>query len=117
MMMILTAGRCDGVIPASGRPIGWVPTREELELLDIEDCEDIHELLSTPTSFWREEVEEMRAYFSTQVTGETQSTFLYTAVHITGLQVGDSLPEEMWTQLGQLERRIGLFEDDVGTEE
>ena len=64
MMML---GRCDGVIPASGRPIGWVPTREELELLDIEDCEDIHELLSTPSSFWREEVEEMRAYFSTQV--------------------------------------------------
>ena len=85
------------MIPASGRPIGWVPTREELELLDIEDCEDIHELLSTPTSFWREEVVEMRAYFSTQV--------------------GDSLPEEMWTQLGQLERRIGLFEDDVETEE
>ena len=85
------------MIPASGRPIGWVPTREELELLDIEDCEDIHELLSTPTSFWREEVEEMRAYFSTQA--------------------GDSLPEEMWTQLGQLERRIGLFEDDVETEE
>ena len=55
------------MIPASGRPIGWVPTREELELLDIEDCEDIHELLSTPSSFWREEVEEMRAYFSTQV--------------------------------------------------
>ena len=47
-----------------------MPTREELELLDIEDCEDIHELLSTPTSFWREEVEEMRAYFSTQVGDE-----------------------------------------------
>ena len=63
----MRTGRCDGVIPASGRPIGWVPTREELDLLDIEDCEDIHELLSTPTSFWREEVEEMRTYFSTQV--------------------------------------------------
>ena len=74
-----------------------MPTREELELLDIDDCEDIHELLSTPTSFWREEVEEMRTYFSTQV--------------------GDSLPEEMWAQLGQLEKRIGLFEDDVETEE
>ena len=60
------------------------------------DCKDIHELLSTPTSFWREEVEEMRSYFSTQV--------------------GNSLPEEMWTQLGQLERRIGLFEDDAETE-
>ena len=60
-------GRCDGVIPASGRPIGWVPTREELELLDIEGCEDIHELLSTPTSFWREEVESMKTYFTQQV--------------------------------------------------
>ena len=86
-VMLLPPGRCDGTIPASGRPIGWVPTREELQLLDIEvkygsqiffatsanifcqDCEDIHELLSTPSSFWREEVEEMRAYFSQQVTG------------------------------------------------
>ena len=34
-----------------------------------QDCEDIHELLSTPSSFWREEVEEMRAYFTQQVTG------------------------------------------------
>ena len=76
------------MIPASGRPIGWVPTREELELLDIEDCEDIHELLSTPTSFWREEVEEMRAYFSTQVTGDT---VLYTSVHKTGF-VGGGQP-------------------------
>ena len=32
-----------------------------------QDCEDIHELLSTPSSFWREEVEEMRTYFSQQV--------------------------------------------------
>ena len=91
------SGRCDGQIPASGRPIGWVPTREEVELLDIEDCEDIHELLSTPTSFWREEVEEMRNYFKQQVS--------------------DSLPEEMWNQLTQLERRVGLFEDDVDCEE
>ena len=91
-LLIDGLGRCDGIIPASGRPIGWVPTREEVELLDIEDCEDIHELLSTPTSFWREEVEEMRNYFKQQV--------------------GDSLPEEMWNQLTQLERRVGLFEDD-----
>lgn len=62
-------------------------------MLDIEDCEDIHELLSTPTSFWREEVESMRTYFK--------------------LQVADSLPEEMWNQLAQLERRVGLFEDDI----
>ena len=68
-----------------------------MELLDIEDCEDIHELLSTPTSFWREEVEEMRNYFKQQVS--------------------DSLPEEMWNQLTQLERRVGLFEDDVDCEE
>ena len=94
---ILTGeGRCDGVIPASGRPIGWVPTREEVELLDIEDCEDIHELLSTPTSFWREEVESMRTYFTQQVS--------------------ESLPEEMWNQLSQLERRVSLFDDDDAEE-
>ena len=33
------------------------------------------------------------------------------------LQVADSLPEEMWNQLNQLDRRIGLFEDEDDTEE
>ena len=32
-------------------------------------------------------------------------------------QVGESLPQEMWHQLHQLERRISLFEDDVESEE
>ena len=86
-------GRCDGIIPASGRPIGWVPTREEVDLLDIAGCEDIHELLSTPTHFWREEAESMRNYFTQQVS--------------------DSLPAEMWNQLSNLERRIALFDDQV----
>ena len=126
-------GRCDGTIPASGRPIGWVPTREELQLLDIEvkygsqiffatsanifcqDCEDIHELLSTPSSFWREEVEEMRAYFSQQVTGLIMMRLSH--VPDEHPQVGESLPQEMWHQLHQLERRISLFEDDVESEE
>ena len=35
-LLLPSPGRCDGTIPASGRPIGWVPTREELQLLDIE---------------------------------------------------------------------------------
>lgn len=87
-------GRTEGSVPASGRPVGWVPTRsvntnaktsfcfdkesvkstrlisihrDELSLLDTEECEDIHELLSTPTSFWRAECEEMRNYFLQQV--------------------------------------------------
>ena len=106
----MRTGRCDGVIPASGRPIGWVPTREELDLLDIEDCEDIHELLSTPTSFWREEVEEMRTYFSTQVVMMMMMMMMMMTYFST--QVGDSLPDQMWSQLCQLERRIGLFDDE-----
>ena len=32
-------------------------------------------------------------------------------------QVGESLPQEMWHQLHQLQRRISLFEDDVESEE
>jgi len=83
--------RSEGIVPASGRPVGWVPTRDELDLLDTDGCDDIQELLSSPTEFWREEVEEMRNYFSKQV--------------------GTSLPKEMWDQLDNLEKRIDLFED------
>ena len=74
----------------------------------------------------------MRAYFSTQVGNRIvyacSDQLKYKTVYFCAkvsfslllillFQVGDSLPEEMWTQLGQLERRIGLFEDDVETEE
>ena len=58
----------------------------------------------------------MRAYFSQQVTG-LMVMRLMCHVIVEHPQVGESLPQEMWHQLHQLERRISLFEDDVESEE
>ena len=57
----------------------------------------------------------MRTYFTQQVRVLMMIRWSrVTAVHT---QVGESLPQEMWHQLHQLERRISLFEDDVESEE
>jgi len=83
--------RSSGQLPASGRCVGWVPTNNGINLSNLEECPDMEDLLSTPSHFWAEEAEEIRAYFRDQV--------------------GDRLPSEMWSQLAGLERRIGLFAD------
>jgi len=88
--------RASGQLPASGRCVGWVPTNNGINLSNLEENPDMEDLLSTPSSFWSEEAEEIkaeeiRAYFRDQV--------------------GDSLPSEMWTQLKGLEKRIALFAD------
>lgn len=86
--------RSEGTVPASGRPVGWVPTRNGLDINGLaEDELDIDELLSTPTRFWREEVEELRTYFKQQV--------------------GASLPKEIWDQLNALEKRVELMADFI----
>jgi len=83
--------RSEGTKPASGRPVGWVPTRDGLNVEGLEEEVDIDSLLDTPSDFWREEVEEIRTYFTQQV--------------------GQSLPKEMWDQLNNLEKRVELFSD------
>lgn len=83
--------RAAGLLPGSGRSVGWVPTSNDLNLSGLEQRPDIEELLSTPTEFWREEVQDMRNYFSKEV--------------------GSSLPKEMMDQLNNLEKRIELFAD------
>jgi len=83
--------RVAGVLPASGRAVGWVPTTEGIYVDDFEERPDMEELLSTPSDFWREEVEEIRTYFRQQV--------------------GSSLPKEMLKQLENLEKRVEMFAD------
>merc|ERR1712055_1253558 len=91
-------GRADGTVPASGRPVGWVPQKTEMNCNGLEDeLPGMSQLLSSPTTFWREEVEEIRQYFNTQV--------------------GDSLPKEMWEQLALMEKRIELFAEEEEEEE
>jgi len=91
-------GRADGIVPASGRPVGWVPQKAEMNCHGLEEeLPDMSQLLSSPTTFWREEVEEIRQYFNTQV--------------------GDSLPKEMWHQLDLMEKRIELFAEEEEEEE
>jgi len=86
--------RSEGTVPASGRPVGWVPIRDGktgLDCMGLEEEPEIDDLLSTPTRFWREEVEELRTYFTQQV--------------------GSSLPKEIWDQLNNLEKRVELMAD------
>lgn len=83
--------RAAGLLPGSGRSVGWVPTASDLNLQGLEQRPDIEELLSSPTQFWREEVQDMRNYFRQEV--------------------GSSLPKEMLDQLNNLEKRIELFAD------
>ena len=58
----------------------------------------------------------MRTYFSQQVRVLLMMV-RWSRVTAGHTQVGESLPQEMWHQLHQLERRISLFEDDVESEE
>ncbi|XP_023328240.1 phosphoenolpyruvate carboxykinase [GTP] isoform X2 [Eurytemora carolleeae] len=90
-------GRAAGVLPASGRCVGWVPTCNGINVMDLDDRPDMDELLSTPTVFWKEEADEMRSYFREQV--------------------GSSLPKEMLDQLGNLERRIQVFTEYYADDE
>lgn len=83
--------RSEGTVPASGRPVGWVPVRNGLDCMGLEEEPEIDDLLSTPTRFWREEVEELRTYFTQQV--------------------GSSLPKEIWDQLNNLGKRVELMAD------
>merc|ERR1712142_918045 len=83
--------RSAGMLPASGRCVGWVPTHDGLDLDGLEESPDMEALFSTPTRFWREEAAEIRNYFKSEI--------------------GDCLPTEMWKQLDKLDKRIEMFAD------
>ena len=147
-------GRADGTIPASGRPVGWVPQKvhtqdfslsvflysvfcflyhtqpwqAEMNCRGLEDEEpDMSELLSSPTNFWREEVQEIREYFKSQVNCSLGILVLHKymlcclvwlVVRLSLVaQVGDSLPQEMWDELDKMERRVELFAEIDAEEE
>ena len=79
--------RCDGDEGiARESPVGLLPTKESMDLEGIEEEVEWEELFSTPAAFWREEVAELRNYFSQQV--------------------GGSLPNEITSQLNALEERF-----------
>jgi len=83
--------RSAGILPASGRCVGWVPTHDGLDLSGLEESPDMEALFATPTRFWKEESAEIRNYFKSEI--------------------GDSLPTEMWKQLDKLDKRIEMFAD------
>jgi len=66
-------------------PVGFVPASGALRLDGLKKV-DTEQLFSIPKAFWEDEVKELRHYFETQV--------------------GDSLPQEIRTQLEQLKERI-----------
>jgi phosphoenolpyruvate carboxykinase (GTP) len=79
--------RCDGVEGiARSSPVGFLPTKESMNLEGIEDEVEWDELFSTPKDFWLDEVDELRTYFTNQV--------------------GDSLPEQITKQLDALQSRF-----------
>ena len=79
--------RCDGDEGiARESPVGLLPTKESMNLEGIEEDVEWDELFSTPVEFWREEVAELRNYFTEQV--------------------GSSLPSEITKQLNALEDRF-----------
>ena len=78
--------RCDGDDIAVKSPIGYLPKENSIDLDGLTEEVDMEELFSTPSDFWTEEVAELRQYFSQQV--------------------GSSLPEEIVSQLDNLEGRF-----------
>merc|ERR1719412_584635 len=79
--------RCDGEVDiAKTSPIGHVPVEGSLCLDALKEEVDLEAIFSTPKQFWMEEVEELKTYFSQQVS--------------------KSLPEEIMHQLKQLETRF-----------
>lgn len=72
-----------GAMPCT---VGYLPCSDSLNLQGLRDRVDLEELFSLDKGFWQKEVEEVRAYFSTQV--------------------NDDLPNEMARQLDLLHQRV-----------
>jgi phosphoenolpyruvate carboxykinase (GTP) len=78
--------RVAGTADATDTPIGRVPTRDSLDLdgLDLSE-ETVEMLLGVDPISWKDEVELINAHFDS---------------------IGERLPEEMRTELSELERRL-----------
>jgi len=78
--------RCTGEAEAVDSPIGWLPKPEDINIegLDI-NIDTIKELLNVDKAVWKEDVENIKAFFA---------------------KVGDRMPKEMFEELGKLEERL-----------
>ena len=78
--------RCRGEAEAKITPIGYVPTRDGLDLTGINVSSDaLRKLFAVNTADWKAEVELCRDFFK---------------------QFGDRFPEQLWSQLADLEVRL-----------
>ncbi len=87
-------GRIDGSAGAVSTAVGLVPSAGALNLHGLPEDLDLAELFRVSADFWRQEVQDIRAYFQREV--------------------NEDLPEEMETQLELLERRLGPDRTGLG---
>ena len=81
-------GRCRGQAAGVRTPIGWLPTRDSLDLSGLDLPEDsVQKLLSVDAGAWTRELAEMKAFFE---------------------KFGDRLPEELWQEHDRLSHRLLL---------
>ncbi|MEN6480308.1 MAG: phosphoenolpyruvate carboxykinase (GTP) [Anaerolineales bacterium] len=79
--------RVDGKADAQETPIGWLPTRDALDLKGLDlPAQDLEELLTVDVEAYRAECEDIEKHFA---------------------RFGDRLPERMRTQLEALRKRLG----------
>ena len=80
--------RCEGKVDAVETAIGYVPKAEDINIEGLEDItlDTIKELLSVDTASWKEDVENIKEFYSL---------------------VGDHVPATMYEELAALEKRLG----------
>ncbi|KAG9340701.1 hypothetical protein JZ751_021275 [Albula glossodonta] len=78
--------RLNGEAEATPSAVGYVPAKGALNLKGMDEQVDFEELFDLPKEFWEKEVQEIRAYFQTQVNND--------------------LPREVERQLELLEQRV-----------
>ena len=79
--------RCAGEVGAVETPIGFVPKPEDINIegLDGVTVDTVKNLLTIDKQSWLDDVENIKAFYK---------------------QVGDRVPQEMYTELAQLEERL-----------
>ena len=79
--------RCAGEVDAVETPIGFVPKPEDINIegLDGVTVDTVKNLLTIDKQSWLDDVENIKAFYK---------------------QVGDRVPQEMYTELAQLEERL-----------
>ncbi|MEX1012228.1 MAG: phosphoenolpyruvate carboxykinase (GTP) [Waddliaceae bacterium] len=80
--------RTEGKAEATETPIGYLPTKEALDLNGLEiSAEDLNALLHVDPTEWKDELQELSAYFE---------------------KFGDKLPSGIKQELSELEKRLHL---------